>query len=163
MKITLTFLFIFYSSVVFAQSPGGKSFGFGIILGEPTGGTLKFITSYENAFVVDIGTSYYGSPRINVDYLWHFDAFNSNIALLYAGPGGVIGIGEGRGFWYKDKNDRFYRESNNVGIGMRGIFGINVIPERTPLEFFLEFGVLVGFVPDFGSGVDAALGMRFYP
>jgi len=30
-------------------------------------------------------------------------------------------------------------------------------------EFFFEIGVLLGLVPDFGSAVDVALGMRFYP
>ncbi len=76
------------------------------------------------------------------------------------GPGGVLGIGEGNGFWYKGK---YHRTSGNFGLGARGVFGINVVPERTPLEIFFEMGVLVGLAPDFGSSVDAALGMRFYP
>ena len=158
-------LFFFLSVFAFAQSPpGGKDFGFGIIVGDPTGGTLKFWTTRPNAFVIDIGASYFGSPRIGVDYLWHFNAFNSNIAHLYAGPGGVIGIGEGRGFWYKEKGGGFYvRERSEVGLGIRGVFGVNVIPERTPLEIFFEIGVLIGLVPGFGSAVDAALGIRFYP
>ncbi len=79
---------------------------------------------------------------------------------LYAGPGGVLGTGGGNGFWYKGK---YHRTGNDLGLGVRGVFGINVIPERTPLEIFFEMGVLVGLAPDFGSSVDAALGMRFYP
>jgi hypothetical protein len=162
--LLLITLFIISNQLMAQSSPNGKTFGFGIIVGDPTGGTLKFWTTGTNAFVIDIGASYFGSPRIGVDYLWHFDAFNSNIAHLFAGPGGVIGIGDHSGFWYKGKGNRwFLREGNDVGLGMRGVFGVNVVPERTPLEIFFEIGVLVGLVPDFGSAIDAALGLRFYP
>ncbi len=142
------------------NSPNGKKFGFGIIVGDPTGLTLKIWTSKPNAFAFSLGKSYFGSPRIGMDYLWHFDAFNSDVAKLYAGPGGVIGIGEGTGFYYKDK---YKRTGNDLGLGVRGVFGVNVIPERTPLEIFFEVGALVALTPDFDSAADVALGMRFYP
>ena len=141
-------------------APEGKQFGFGIILGDPTGGTAKLWLTRDNALAFHLGASFFGSPRIGVDYLWHFDAFNSHIVNLYAGPGGVIGIGEGKGFWYKHK---FIRTGNEVGIGGRAMFGIDIVPLRTPLEIFIELGVLIAFVPDFGSGADAAVGIRFYP
>lgn len=147
----------------FAQSPGTKNFGFGIILGDPTGVTLKYWTQRDNALVFDVGASYFGSPRISVDYLWHFNAFQSNIAKLYAGFGGVLGIGEGRGFYYTEHHGFYFRSDNSVGLGVRGVFGLNVIPRSTPLEFFLEVGLLVGLSPDFGSAGDVAIGMRFYP
>ncbi len=146
---------------IFAQSPQGKQFGFGIMLGDPTGATLKFWTQNENAFVVDIGSSYFGSPRIGGDYLWHFNAFHSSIANLYAGPGVVLGFGRGHGFWYSDEG--FYARGSGTGLGVRGVFGVDVVPRDNPLEFFFEVGVLVGLAPDFGSAVDAALGLRFYP
>ena len=158
--IFIVFILIADFSESFAQRPQGKNFGFGIILGEPTGGTLKFFSQTNNAFVVDFGASYFGSPRIGVDYLWQFNAFNSNIANLYAGAGGTLGFGKGSGFYYKDK---YIRTTSNVGLGARGVFGINIIPRRTPLEFFFEFGVLLGVAPDFSSSADVGLGMRFYP
>jgi hypothetical protein len=149
------------SETVNAQyMPEGNRFGFGIILGDPTGGTAKLWVSRDNALAFHLGSSFFGSPRIGVDYLWHFDAFDSDIVNLYAGPGGVIGFGEGDGFWYKKK---FIRTGNEVGIGGRAMFGINVVPLRTPLEIFVELGVLMAIVPDFGSAADAAIGVRFYP
>src|SRR5690606_3547873 len=161
--LALILLSIICISSAQAQSPQGKNFGFGIVLGEPTGGTLKFWTQRPNAIVVNIGSSYFGNLRIGADYLWHFDAFNSDIAFLYAGPGAAIGFGEGKGFWYKGKNGFYFRENKGAGLGVRGVFGVNVVPQRIPLEFFFEVGALIGIVPDFGSAVDAALGMRFYP
>jgi hypothetical protein len=161
----LTFIILMtFAEEVKAQSPKGEDFGFGIVLGEPTGATLKFWTQPTNALVVNVGASYFGSPRIGVDYLWHFDAFKSDVAYLYAGPGGVIGFGEGNGIWYKREGDKYFvKEDDEIGLGARGVFGVNVVPRDTPLETFFEIGVLIGLAPDFGSSIDAALGIRFYP
>lgn len=158
-------LILGFSKESLAQGPEGKNFGFGIILGEPTGLTLKYWFNRENALTGSIGGSYFGSPRINVDYLWHIDAFRSRVAILYAGLGGALGFGRGGdGFWYKDDKDRFfYRPASDVGLGVRGSFGLNVIPARVPLEIFFEMGALVGLAPSSGAAVDLALGLRFYP
>ncbi|HZW40514.1 MAG TPA: hypothetical protein VFF33_14540 [Ignavibacteriaceae bacterium] len=165
MKKYIIILLMLLSITEMAQSPQGKKFGFGIILGDPTGGTLKYWTTNQNALVFDIGGSYFGSPRIGVDYLWHFDAFNSNIVKMYAGPGAALGIGEGRRIWYRNKGgDEFYiRSSGESALALRGVFGINVVPRATPLEMFLDIGVLFGISPGFGTAVDAAIGIRFYP
>lgn len=151
------------NTVAFSQSPQGKNFGFGIMVGDPTGLTVKFWTQRQNAIVLDVGGSYFGSPRINVDYLWHFDAFDSRVAKLYAGLGGVIGVGKGNGFYYKEKNGFYYRTGSDLGLGVRGVFGVNFIPSSSPIEIFLEAGALIGLAPEFGSAADVALGIRFYP
>lgn len=158
----LTAVFILSCSA-YSQSPEGKNFGFGLIVGDPTGLTLKFWTQRQNAIVLDVGGSYFGSPRINIDYLWHFDAFNSNLVKLYAGLGGALGFGSGKGFYYKDKGGFYYRTGNDLGLGVRGVFGVNFIPRSAPLEMFFEIGALVGLAPEFGSAADVALGIRFYP
>jgi hypothetical protein len=145
----------------YAQSPYGRNVGFGIMVGDPVGVTLKYWNQHENAFVFDLGSSYFGSPRIDVDYLWHFDAFRSDIAKLYAGPGMALGFGKGSSFYYS--NGILYGSTGTTGLGVRGVFGVNIIPRDTPLEIFFEAGLLVGLSPDFGSAVDAALGLRFYP
>ena len=152
-------LLIVCSAEQYAQSPKSKDFGFGIILGEPTGITLKWWMDSDNALVADLGKSYFGSPRIGVDYLWHFNAFESDIANLYAGPGGALGFGKGNGFWNDDK----YEHDDELRLGARGVFGVNVVPRKTPLEIFFEIGVLMELAPDFDSAADAALGIRFYP
>jgi hypothetical protein len=160
--IVLLCSYFLFPGNVNAQSPRGKEFGFGIVLGDPTGVSVKYWTQSTNAFVFDLGASYFGSPRIGVDYLWHFDAFRSNEVKLYAGPGVVLGIGEGNGFWYQNKEGFLYR-GEDAGLAVRGVFGVNIIPRETPMEIFFELGTLVGLAPDFGAAVDAALGFRFYP
>ncbi len=159
--VVMMAFFAVSSGNLFAQSPQGKKIGFGVMLGDPSGATLKIWQTDVNAWVIDVGSSYFGSPRVDVDYLWHFNAFHSSTASLYAGPGGTIGFGRGHGFWYEDNG--FYYRTSGIGIGVRGVFGVNFIPRNTPLEIFGELGVLVGLAPDFGSAVDAAEGIRFYP
>ena len=48
------------------------------------------------------------------DYLWHFDAFRSNVAKLYAGFGGVVGIGRERVLLYTNMMDFIIRSDNGL-------------------------------------------------
>lgn len=147
------------SDLARAQGPEGKEFGFGILLGDPLGVTVKLWTAHDQAFVADFGASYFGPLRLQGDYLWHFDAFHSYIVKMYAGPGLALGFGH--------SDDRFFDDDDpnatHVGVGMRVMFGINIIPQRTPIEIFLEVGPMIAFVPSIGVGVDAGAGIRFYP
>ncbi|MBS1902120.1 MAG: hypothetical protein JSS75_00250 [Bacteroidetes bacterium] len=148
-----------------AQGPRGNDFGFGIVLGEPLGGTVKYWTAPDQAFVGSIGGSYFGAPRVGVDYLWHFDAFRSQVVKMYAGPGLAVGFGNGSYYWlYTKHGDYFYvRDPGSTGFAMRVVVGLNIIPRRTPIELFLEAGPLIGISPAFGAAFDLGLGIRFYP
>jgi len=161
--VLAAFLFIVISSQsLFAQSPEGRQWGLGIMVGDPVGLTVKDWISPENAFVFDVGSSYFGSPRFDVNYLWHFNAFRSRVATLYAGPGAALGFGASHSFYYTN-NGTLFRVDNNTGLGVRGVFGLSVIPQNSPLDVFFEVGLLIGLTPDFGAAVDASLGIRFYP
>jgi hypothetical protein len=156
------------NSSIRAQGPNGNDFGFGIILGEPLGGTVKIWTANDQAVAASIGgNSYFGSLRIGADYLWHFDVFRSQVVKMYAGPGLVLGFGTGREyFFYKYKGNHYYfyeRDNDEVGIAMRVVAGLNIVPKRTPIEIFLELGPLIGISPGFGVALDVAAGIRFYP
>jgi len=135
--------------------------GFGIILGDPTGLTLKHWVSRDQAITASLGGSYFGAPRIGVDYLWHFNAFRSSVVLLYGDVGVAVGLGKGVR-WWGDRGYKYY-DRDETRLGVRGMFGVSVLPRGVPLEFFLEFGPLIGIAPGFGSAIDVGLGMRFYP
>ncbi len=148
---------------VHAAPREGGNFGFGLTLGEPSGLTMKYWTAPNRAWDFYIGGSYFGSPRIGADYLWHFPNA-APVLRFYAGLGGTIGFGHGHGYWYNtNQSDFYYRADNSAGLAARGLFGLTVVPHSTPLEFFAELGVLVGVTPAFGSAADVALGIRFYP
>lgn len=148
-----------------AQGPLGRELGLGISLGNPLGATLKYWTSPTTALVAAIGADYFGSPRLNLDYHFHFNSFNSSVVKMYAGPGLAIGFGSGRSYlWYKKGKDYYFiRDEGETGIGARVLFGLNIIPHNSPIEMFLELGPLIGISPAFGASFDAAIGIRFYP
>lgn len=145
-----------------AFSPKGRNFGIGVIVGEPTGLTAKIWTQKDIALALSIGNSYLGSLRIGMDYLWHFNAFNSSAVNLYAGPGVAVGIGESSGWWYKDKDQKWYKGSDEIGLGVRGVLGINIVPRDSPIEIFGEAGLMVGVLPGTYANFEGALGIRFY-
>ena len=146
-------------AVARAQGPEGKTFGFGILLGDPLAITAKIWTAYNQAFVADLGRSSFGPLRIEGDYDWHFDAFHSRIVKMYAGPGLALAIGTSENRFF----DETHTETTHVGVGVRVMFGVNVIPRQTPLEIFFEVGPLIEFVPNVDAGVDVGVGIRFYP
>ncbi len=158
-------LTILAPSAILAQGPQGKSFGFGIILGTPLGATVKLWTASDQAFVGDIGASYFGPLRVQADYIWHFDVFHSSIVKMYSGPGLALAFGqaEPHGPFY---DNRFFDDepgATHLGVGARVIVGLNIIPRRTPVEIFAELGPLIAFVPNVGVGLDGGIGIRFYP
>ncbi len=150
------------TTVVFAGGPRGKTFGFGLVAGDPLGATAKFWNSSTTAFALGVGGSYYGSLRVGGDYLWHFNAFNSSQVNLYAGPGVVLGFGTFHdGWWYE--HGKWVRSSGDVGIAVRGVMGIDFMPRNSSIELFMEAGPLINISPGSFSAFDFAIGIRFYP
>lgn len=145
--------------------PQPKSFGFGLILGDPTGLTLKGSLGGNNSWDAAIGSSWFGSIRIHGDYLWAADVFNSRKAGLYFGLGGVIGFGNGGGgVLYKGEKGRwYYSDEDRIWLGVRGSAGVNFMPFSAPVEIFGEIAPIIGLTPVTGVGWDAALGIRYYP
>jgi hypothetical protein len=151
-------LFILSSSPLVRAMDSKGPLGLGLELGDPSGFTLKYWTSQRTAFDGYIGGSYFGSPCIGIDYLWHIPARESNIVHFYTGLGGIIGFGDGHGiFWGKNWSH------DGVGLGARGLAGLSYEPHTVPIEFFFELGLVVGVTPNFGSALEAGIGLRFYP
>jgi hypothetical protein len=148
-----------------SAQPKIRSFGFGIILGEPTGVTLKGSLSGSNAWDAGVASSFFGSIRLHGDYLWNVDAFNSSKAGLYFGLGPVIGIGRGKGVLVKGERSKwyYYEDENALALGVRVAAGINAMPFTAPVELFAEIAPILGLMPTSGLGWDGAVGIRFYP
>lgn len=146
---------------VYSQSR--SSWGLGITLGDPTGFTAKYNMNQSNAWNFNLGSSYFGELRLGADYLWHFDPFNSRVVAMHAGFGGVMGFGESRSVIFNNGRDDFFVRDNEVGVGVRGLVGIDFYPTSSPFEIFFEMGPLIGLAPNTGGALDIALGFRFYP
>jgi len=144
-----------------SAQPQPKGFGFGLILGEPTGLTLKGDLGGNNSWDAGIGSSWYGRISIHADYLWAANVFNSRKAGLYFGLGGVVGIGRGNSFVYKGA--KWYVDDDQTRIAVRGSVGVNFMPFTAPVEIFGEIAPLISLTPVSGLGWYTAIGIRYYP
>ncbi len=155
----LSTLFLLFASHSLQAQPDVGDFGFGIILGEPTGLTAKGSLGGENAWDLAIGAGGFRGLRIHADYLWNIDAFGSSETGLYIGLGGVIGFGKGNKILFDGKHG----DNDDVAIGVRGVFGLNSMPFKAPLELFVEVAPVLSLIPSTGVGTDLAVGIRYYP
>ena len=140
--------------VVQNSSAQNRDFGFGLIIGEPTGLSAKLWTSNSNAFDFALGWSAMGNRNypdnrvhLHADYLWHaWNAIHSTDRFpLYYGIGG-----------------RFIGGGNEGSFAVRGVFGIAWMPQPTPIDVFLEVAPSFQLTPSSGFALDAAIGIRYY-
>ena len=127
-----------------------RGFGLGIIVGEPTGismkGWLTSTTAVDGGLAWSFvrGTSFH----IHADYLFHsFDVFKSSERIpLYYGIGGRIKISE----------------KAQSRIGARGVIGIEYLLKSAPFDIFLEVAPILELAPETELTMNAGLGARFF-
>jgi hypothetical protein len=128
----------------------GHGTGVGIIIGEPTGISIKGWLSSKSALDAGLAWSFTHEASIHVhaDYLIHsFDVFDRPNGLnLYYGIGGRIKVG----------NDEKAR------IGMRMVGGLDYMFRTAPFDLFLEIAPILDFVPETKLNANAGFGARFF-
>jgi hypothetical protein len=156
---------IMTSLPAFAQGPNGKSFGIGFQLGDPYAVTARIWTSRLNSWDMAIGSSGLGNPHIQGAYLWHFpQAFNSRVISLYAGVGAVLALHDDDiELSFQKRHDGWWSENDDPRLAIRGVFGMQIVPIRSPLEIFIELDPLFGLHPGMGFAFQPSIGIRFYP
>ncbi len=121
----------------------------GVILGEPTGVSVKFWTTWETAVDVGVAWSFrrHGHITIHADYLFHnFNFFKIEDGRLpvYAGVGGRLRV-----------------EDDDTRIGIRIPVGAEYILEAYPFSVFLEIAPVIDLVPETGTELNGGLGFRY--
>lgn len=147
----LALLLIFSFHNLSSAQDTGKNLGIGVIVGEPTGLSLKSWTGGNNAFDVGLAWSLgrYDAINIHADYLWHnYETFSEvehgNIPLYY-------GIG-----------GRIVLDDNNARIGARIPIGVNYLFADSPIGLFFEVAPIINIAPSTDFDLDGGLGARFY-
>ena len=148
-----------------AAATGGGRFGLGLIIGEPTGLSMKYWLDSRAAFQGALAFSFDDYFLISGDYLYHYPgAFGQGNAFVsqlqpYFGVGGVVV------FTTTDRrvNDRFLgRRSGSVGVGVRVPLGIEWNPGRPSLGIFAELVPGISLVPLTSAFFEAGIGIRYY-
>jgi hypothetical protein len=141
---------IFSTNSATAQSKDGK-LGVGLMIGEPTGISLKYWQSQRNAIDGGIAWSLgqYDALHLHADYLWHsytvFDDVEEGELPVYYGIGG-----------------RLVLTDNDSVLGLRVPVGMNYLFEEAPVGLFLELAPTLNLAPSTDFDIGGALGVRIY-
>ncbi|MDH5186886.1 MAG: hypothetical protein OEZ20_04170 [candidate division WOR-3 bacterium] len=147
---------LFWFVTVKAQDSG---FGIGIILGDPTGLSFKLWTTYTTAVDAAVAWSFRDHDardhdariHLHADYIIHnFELIklDFNKLPIYYGIGGRIKFVE-----WDDHHSR---------IGVRIPLGLNFIPARVPLDFFVEIVPLLDLAPEVEFDFNGGIGFRYF-
>jgi hypothetical protein len=147
-KIVLVTIFLIIGfSNVYSQD---KDFGFGVIIGEPTGISAKYWTGSSTAFDAAAAWSFVdeGALHLHADYLFHsFDLINVEKGRLplYYGLGGKIKLA-----------------AKDAEIGARIPVGLSYLVQGAPLDIFFEVVPIMELAPATEFGMNGAIGIRYY-
>ena len=138
-----------------------EGLGIGIILGEPTGISLKVWISEKQAIDAAAAWSFSenDSFQFHADYLVHYfypvksEGFQGKLPL-YAGVGGRLKLEEDDGTNRRNDDDSL--------LGIRGPFGISYVFADFPIDLFIEIVPVLDVIPDTEFDINAAVGARFY-
>ncbi len=147
-----------------AQSLTPRVISVGGVFGDPSGITMRIPFGISRAFDIGFGPDYFGSPRLQVDYVWVFHAFKSNVFSEYWGPGLAVAFAKGINSFYTNEPMKEHfaaTEDNSFQIGGRAIFGLSITPKAVPFEFFVETGPLLPVSRVFDLDFDGAVGVRY--
>jgi hypothetical protein len=142
----ITTIIIVITTNTFGQSSG---FGAGIMLGEPTGISLKNWLSKINAWDAGIAWNFGKHDKFHVhgDYVWNkYDLIKVDKGIL------PVYYGVGARFLVED----------DTHLGIRGVVGLDYIFDGLPLDVFLELAPIFDIVPGTGLSFNGAIGLRYF-
>lgn len=128
---------------------GSKGWGIGVILGEPTGLSLKFWSSRATAIDAAAAWSFKGEGKfhLHMDYLFHnyrvFKVKRGKLPL-YFGIGGRV---------------KFEEETR---VGIRIPVGVCYLFRNQPLDIFFEIVPVLDLTPETDFDINASVGVRFF-
>jgi len=152
MKRYVVLLALLTAAVVAAEPSG---LGLGIIVGEPTGLSVKAWLSGNTA--VDAAAAWsvvghYQAVHVHADFLLHnFELLEvtSGDLPLYYGVGGRIKLAG-------------HEEDQDLRIGVRVPVGISYLFKDYPIDLFLEVVPLLDIIPSTILGWNSGIGIRYY-
>ncbi len=144
-------LFMMMPNHADAQARGnGGNLGLGVMLGEPTGISVKSWNNDRSAFDLGAAWSFAGSNdaiHLHGDYLlhsWFNDVKQGDLAFYY-------GIGA-----------RVILSDPDAYLGVRVPFGLNYIIQDSRVDIFAEVVPILNLTPNTDFDGNGALGIRYY-
>lgn len=143
----------------------GSGFGAGLLIGQPTGISVKAWIAADRAIDGGLAWSFAhnGYFHLHGDYLFHkMDLIQvaKGKLPLYFGPGLRFRSWGNDGYWHKGT----YHEdgSGHVDLGVRFPVGLAYLFDGAPVDVFLEMAPTLDLVPSTDLDVDGGLGVRYW-
>ena len=149
-------IIVFLLAASSANARTQDDFGIGVIIGEPTGLSLKYWLDEERAIDGAAAWSYSenDSFQLHGDYLIHnYEWLEAREMPVYYGIGVRLK--------FKDSDGRG-RNENDAILGIRVPLGITYLFDEAPLDMFFELVPVLDIAPDVDLDLNAALGLRYY-
>jgi len=154
-----------------AEAPAPSGFSLGLVLGDPTGVTLRGGLGERQAIQAHFGFSPFPGDALVAMADWTYDAWDflrnspRTALLFYFGFGVKAQWFTGRYYAYEFDHHHSFPDRSHFGLGARGLVGLRVAFRRAPFDLFFELapvGIVI-VVPDPGAyyDVDLALGVRY--
>ena len=143
-KLILIIILIVISTVT-AQN---KDWGFGAVVGEPTGISTKYWTNETNALQGAVAWSFVdnGALRLQNDYLWHYAGIKLPSAKLPL----YGGLGIGATF------------ADDFVLKLRIPVGLDYQFTNIPFDVFVEIVPGISATPFVEFGIEAGMGVRYW-
>lgn len=144
-------LFLLTLFVASANAAERKKVGLGVIAGQPTGLTAKFMLDDVNAIDAGVGWKTSGDNEFHIygDYLYHIN--------------GLINVTKGQMPLYLGGGLRYVsRENKDDKFGIRIPVGIEYLFENVSLGAFFELVPILNLTPDTDFDLEAGIGIRFF-
>jgi hypothetical protein len=158
MKIRLVGMIVLaLVSAVDAQQEG---VGLGVIVGEPTGFSLKKWLNDRDAIDAAAAWSFSenDSFQLHADYLRHKHELLKAPTL----PGELlVYFGAGARIIFKESNGRG-EDDDDTFVGIRIPLGITYLFVETPVDIFAEIVPILDIAPETDLDINAAIGIRYY-
>ena len=127
-----------------------RGFGLGIILGEPTGVSMKGWLSSSTAIDAAVAWSFRPEAmfHLHADSLLHsFDLFTTEEKVpLYYGIGGRLRTGR----------------NQDAHLGLRMVAGVDYLVRNAPVDLFLELAPILDLAPATEAEINAGIGVRYW-
>ena len=133
-------------------------FGAGLIIGEPTGLSVKYYLGDDTAIDGAVGGAFLGKGiQVHGDFLWH-------PWILETKPSFVLPAYVGIGIRFLDRNAGG-GDNDHFRIGLRGVGGLLFDFTEAPLDVFLEVAGIADYRTKgsaFGIAINLGAGVRYY-
>ena len=153
MKRAMQFILTLAVAASMTATGQTKQIGVGLIVGAPTGLSVKYWSTRHEAIQAFAGGGF-GGIAFGADYVFHSNQFENRRFRFYYGPGVFVGPASYGGPHFP---------AGTFGLGARFIFGVDyTFPDR-PFDLAFELGPAILLSPSAGIGLEGGLAFRFYP